>query len=246
MPESWAHRRGRDVIGPARSITVVIPVFNGERFLQEALDSVLAQAVAGLEILIVDDGSTDRTEAIARGQGSRVSYVRQANQGQASAVNTGLRLARGAFVSVLDSDDVWAPGALDGLQREMAATHDVDIVSGLTSRYKDGRPLGEPFPGLFFGSSLIRRSVFDRVGFQDEQLRFSEDADWFLRALEAGVAVRFCPVLTLYYREHDANLTRDKGATLRGYAAVLKRSLDRRRASDGTVTRISFNGGQKQ
>src|SRR3954468_8200241 len=153
----------------APPISVVIPVFNGERFLQEALDSVFAQDVPGLEILVVDDGSTDGTEAIARRYGARVSCIRQENRGQASATNVGIRLARAPLVSVLDADDVWEPGALAALQRDLVSAPDADIVSGLTRRSRDGRPLGDPFPGLFFGSSLIRRSMFERVGLQDER-----------------------------------------------------------------------------
>jgi glycosyltransferase involved in cell wall biosynthesis len=221
------------------SISVIVPVFNGERFLQDALDSVFTQDVSGLDLVVVDDGSTDGTEAIVRRLGSRVSYIRQTNQGQAAAVNNGLRHARGEVVSILDADDLWVPGAIAGLRREMAQEPGAEIVSGLTSRYKDGRPLGVPFPALFFGSSLIRRSLFERVGLQDERLRFSEDADWFLRALEAGASVRFAAVPTLYYREHDANLTCDKASTLRGYTAVLKRSLDRRRTAAGAVRPLS-------
>jgi glycosyltransferase involved in cell wall biosynthesis len=216
-------------------MTVVVPVYNGERFLGEALDSVVAQGVSGLEVLVVDDGSTDGTADIARAHPASVSYVWQENRGQAAAVNAGLRRARGELVTVLDSDDVWAAGMLAVLQREMACAPEADIVSGLTSRYRDGRAIGAAYPALFFGSALIRRALFDRVGLQDERLRFSEDADWFLRALEAGAVVRFCPVLALYYREHDGNLTCDKPATLKGYAAVIKRSLDRRRGADGTV-----------
>jgi glycosyltransferase involved in cell wall biosynthesis len=220
-------------------MSVVIPVFNGERFLSETLESVFAQDVDGLEIIVVDDGSTDGTAAIVRRYGARIAGIRQSNRGQAAAVNAGLRRARGAFVSVLDADDVWAPGSLAALRQEAMRSPGTDIVSGLTSRFKDGCPLGEPFPALFFGSSLIRRSLLDRVGLQDERLRYSEDADWFLRALEAGATVRFCAVLALYYREHDANLTCDTPSTLRGYAAVLKRSLDRRRHADGSVSLLN-------
>ena len=88
-------------------ISCVIPVFNGERYLGEALESVLAQSYQPLEVIVVDDGSTDETAEVARRYGERVRYVWQPNAGETAARNLGLTAAHGEFIAFLDADDVW-------------------------------------------------------------------------------------------------------------------------------------------
>ena len=88
-------------------ISCIVPVFNGERYLAEALDSILAQTWRPLEVIVVDDGSTDGTAHIAAGYGAEVSYIHQANAGPAAARNRGLDAARGEFIAFLDADDLW-------------------------------------------------------------------------------------------------------------------------------------------
>ncbi len=98
-------------------ISCIVPVFNGERYLREALDSIFAQTYRPLEILVADDGSTDRTPYIAAAFGNRLRYLRQDNQGPAAARNLGIRAATGEFIAFLDADDVWHP---EKLERQMA------------------------------------------------------------------------------------------------------------------------------
>jgi glycosyltransferase involved in cell wall biosynthesis len=95
------------------AVSVIIPVFNGERFLSQAIASAIDQTFSDLETIVVDDGSTDTTPAIAGGFGSRVRYVRQTNQGVAAARDTGLAMARGTYVAFLDADDVWLPEKIE-------------------------------------------------------------------------------------------------------------------------------------
>ena len=94
-------------------VSVVIPTFNGARFLAQTIESVLAQTYPRLEVLVVDDGSTDETPAIAASYAPRVSYLHQANAGTAAARNTGITQASGAFIALLDHDDLWEPRKLE-------------------------------------------------------------------------------------------------------------------------------------
>src|SRR5687768_9695612 len=97
---------------PHPLVSVIVPVHQGERYLGEAVESVLAQTYAPIELIVVDDGSTDRSADIARGFGPVVRYVYQVNAGQSAARNHGVRLARGPLLAFLDDDDSWSPGKL--------------------------------------------------------------------------------------------------------------------------------------
>ena len=109
---------------PAPTVSVVIPCYNGAAFLRETLDSVLAQTHAPLEVIVVDDGSTDDSAAIAESYGPPVRVIRQRNQGESVARNRGIDEARGDWIAFIDSDDVWKPGKLE---RQLAAAQP-DVV----------------------------------------------------------------------------------------------------------------------
>ncbi|MFC2106017.1 glycosyltransferase family 2 protein, partial [Candidatus Bipolaricaulota bacterium] len=111
-------------------VSAIIPVFNGERFLVEAIESVLAQDYDPLEIIIIDDGSTDNTPRIAAGYADRIRYVRQENGGPAAARNAGLLHSHGEAVSFLDADDLWTPGKLMSQAAGLSERASVDIVLG--------------------------------------------------------------------------------------------------------------------
>src|SRR5215216_1764150 len=99
-------------------VSAIIPTYNSARYLTEAVDSVLAQTVEDVEVVVIDDGSTDETELLMRGYGSRVRYLRQQNGGVARARNRGIEESRGQYVAFLDADDVWVPNKLE---RQVAA-----------------------------------------------------------------------------------------------------------------------------
>src|SRR5947207_1339494 len=95
-----------------QSFSVIVPTFNRAKVLPEALDSIFMQGIPDVQVIVVDDGSIDNTEAVVAGYGHRVCYVRQENSGAAAARNLGVDLATGCFISFLDSDDVWMPGKM--------------------------------------------------------------------------------------------------------------------------------------
>jgi glycosyltransferase involved in cell wall biosynthesis len=232
-------------------ISCIIPVFNGERYLGEALDSILAQTYRPIEIIVVDDGSTDSTGELVARYGDRIRYFRQNNEGAPTARNAGLSAARGAFVAFLDSDDLWHP---DKLARQMArfdARPELDLcVTHLQrfwipeleterKRFQDHR-FAEVLPGYITQTLLARRNVFDSVGNFDTSRRVGDPMDWFLRAAERGVVMELLPDLLVYQRMHENNLSVEFGTRAMkphmqdALLDVVKASLDRRRSRKET------------
>lgn len=225
-------------------VSVVVAVHNGERFIAEALTSVKAQDYAPLEVIVVDDGSTDATPRLLAGLGDELRVIQQARQGPAAARNHGLCLARGEMVAFLDADDVWPPGMLRRHVAYLMAHPDVDIAQGLIQQLRPGltapglafEATSEPYQFINLGSAVYRRGVFERVGGFDAALWENEDTDWFFRAWEAGVTKAVLPEVALYYRQHDANLSRGHTDPQRGLVRLFKRHLDRVRAGGHAPT----------
>jgi glycosyltransferase involved in cell wall biosynthesis len=207
-------------------VSTIVPMFQAEEHLAEALDSALGQTVADIEVIVVDDGSTDGGPGIAQAyaeRDSRVRYLRQENGGVARARNAGLRLARAQYVAFLDSDDVWLPPKLE---RQLAAAFDgvlysdayllvegeagdrrisdaVEPASGaILERLLDENVV--PLTTAFFPTALARR-----FGGFDEQLRSVEDLDLWLRMAAAGIEFRHMAEPLARYRVHPGSLSSD-------------------------------------
>ena len=218
-------------------VSVVIPVFNGEAFLREAVQSVLDQKYAPIEIIIVDDGSTDGTENVARSLPETVRYLHQTNQGPAAARNRGIENAQGSLIAFADADDLWPEGKLELQLPYLIRDSANEIVMGRIQQVGLS-VLAEPVFSVNLGSAVIRKTVFDRVGLFDESMRYSEDVDWFMRAREAGAAIVTIDAVALLYRQHEENMTRGKSASELNVLKALKRSLDRRREQTGVAAAL--------
>jgi len=214
-------------------LSVIVPVYNGERFLGEALSSVCSQCVIPMEIVVVDDGSTDGTAKIAR-DFDLVRYVPQENGGPAAARNRGVENARGDLLAFLDHDDLWTPVKL-GLQlRRLKENPELEMVTGHVQCLRLSDSGGWERHGLprsmpLFGAILVRRTAFERVGPLDEKLRCTEDLDWFIRAREVAVRTAAIEETVLFYRLHGDNATRGWSTEQAGYVRAVKKLLDRRR-----------------
>jgi glycosyltransferase involved in cell wall biosynthesis len=215
--------------------------------LREAVQSVLAQNYSPVEIIIVDDGSTDGTAAVAKAFPDTVRYLHQANQGPAAARNRGIEYARGSLIAFADADDLWPPRKLELQLSSLLRDPKVDIVLGriqqvLLSEAGTGqtqaKEFTEPAFSVNLGSAVIRRSVFEHVGLFDETMRYSEDVDWFMRAREAGAVIVTIDAVTLLYRQHEQNMTRGKSTAELNVLKALKKSLDRRRERTGSATAL--------
>jgi glycosyltransferase involved in cell wall biosynthesis len=222
-------------------VSVVIPVYNGERYLAEAVESVLIQEPRPAEVILVDDGSTDDSAAVAARFGRRIRYERQSNAGQSAARNRGVSLARGSLLAFLDDDDYWAPGKL-GLQLEaLDADPTLEAVFGHVRQFVSPelpadiackvRYHAEVMPGHIPGAMLIRRGAFERVGPFDPQWQVGEFIQWYARAVEVNLRTTMLPDVVLHRRLHDDNQGIRQRAESIQYVRILKAALDRRRSS---------------
>lgn len=223
------------------TITTIIPVYNGERFLAEAIRSVLEQTLPPDEVIVVDDGSTDGSAAIvaglARTSSPPIRYLYQQNQGAAAARNRALTVATGALIAFMDADDLWLPDKTRQQVAVLAAHPAADVAWGDAITFggesvEKARAVGKVIPAhpmFLLQSMLVRRTVLDQVGAFDAQLRIGEDVDWLLRAIDQGVKFVLHRDLAVYYRRHEANLTADRDAARRSFYTMFQQAIRRRR-----------------
>ena len=219
------------------AVSVIIPVYNGTRFLAGAVSSILAQDWPALDIVVVDDGSTEDVAAAVAALPVPVRLFRQDNAGPAAARNRGIREARGELIAFLDVDDEWPAGNMHHMAAALLSRPEASVVIGhgqimRTSEEEGGDAyVGAPGGGFpwYIAAALFRREAFAKVGVFDPALRFGEDADWFERAAELGVGVVRLPSISLLVRRHGANMTHGKSMVELNALRVLKLALDRRR-----------------
>lgn len=228
----------------ASCISCIVPVFNGERFLREAIDSILAQTYRPLEIIAVDDGSTDSTPAILTSYGEPVHYIAQSNAGPATARNAGIREATGDFIGFLDSDDLWHPTKLTRQMECFNERPDLNIsvtnvqnfwMPELNEEQEHFRKhrRGQALPGYSTVTLLARRKIFDAIGVFDTTLKHGDDTDWFLRAEEHGAQIELLPEVLVYRRLHENNRSREWAARSQAeYLMLIKKLVERRRARE--------------
>lgn len=216
---------------------MVMPAFDAEAFIAEAVASVLAQTYRPVELIVVDDGSSDRTAEIAGLL--PVLVLRRDHRGPAAARNAGLAIAHGEYWTIFDADDVMP---VERLAHQVACLDDdpsLGIVMGLTEAFVSA---GEPRPPHYNpvwnagayrghpGTILARREVLDLVGPFNEGLQLGEDVDWLTRANDAGVRTGQVNELCLRYRIHRRNTSSDTRANQMATLSALRSAVRRRRA----------------
>jgi glycosyltransferase involved in cell wall biosynthesis len=207
------------------SVSVVIPAYNAEKYLSEALQSVLAQTLLPQEIVVVDDGSTDGTAALAESFGPLVRVIRTANQRAAAGRNLGVKNTTGEWIAFLDADDVWEPSKLEKQMAELAAHPEADVCytpyinlwqEGDTARI--GAVTNMPSAAdirksllrktTFIPScAIVRRSAFLSVGGFDPTRRHAQDWDLWVRMMAAGATFIPCQEPLMRYRTHPDNMS---------------------------------------
>jgi glycosyltransferase involved in cell wall biosynthesis len=218
-------------------VSVIIPVYNAERYVAEAIESVLAQTYDPVEIIAVDDGSTDGSAAVVK-QFPFVQYYFQANAGISATRNRGIEQAQGDFLAFLDADDIWVN---DKLALQMAAFEDnpgLDIVFGHVQQFRspelaqaenDPPAATDLMPGHIPSTMLIKRETFFRVGLFETHWKMGEFASWYLRSLEQGLQNMMLPDLVTRRRLHETNHGIQQRELIKDYVHIIKASLDRRR-----------------
>lgn len=218
-------------------VSAIIPVYNCERYLVDAIESVLAQTYRPIEIIVVDDGSLDDTADIAQSC-KEVRYIYQTNQGQGPAMNAGIKAARGEFIAFLDADDLWTPNKL-GVQMDYLTEH--PHVGYVIARMQNFLEPGIELPrrmtkdllltetvGLSVGTLVARKTVFEHVGNFDASYCHAKDVDWFVRAREAGIRMAILPEILLHRRLHSRNRSYRTQARISALLRVVKSSIDRK------------------
>jgi glycosyltransferase involved in cell wall biosynthesis len=207
-------------------ISVIIPNYNYARFLPEAIDSVLAQTYPNVEIIVVDDGSTDNSEEVLRGYGEKLRWFRQSNKGVSAARNYGIEQSRGELLAFMDADDMWHPEKLERQARLFENPAIGMVYCGLQYISAEGEPLGQNLSGLSGqvlkeiallqppgvpasgSAALISRACYEKVGPFDTRL--STSADWDMwRRIACHYELALVPEPLVLYRLHGSAMHRN-------------------------------------
>jgi glycosyltransferase involved in cell wall biosynthesis len=213
------------------SATIVIPTYDAQETLGAAIESALAQDYEPVEVIVVDDGSTDGTATVARAFHGRIRYVRQENAGPSAARNRGISEARGEFVAFLDADDEAPPTKLSVQVGYLVAHPDVACVVGRHELVGDA-PEWFDADSVPLISLVARRSTLADLGGFDTSLRIAEDRDLLVRMRERGLRVEFLPDVVLRRCFHVRNLSHerpDEHPVFRSLKAKLDRAREEKR-----------------
>jgi glycosyltransferase involved in cell wall biosynthesis len=236
------------------SVDVLIPVYNGAKYLSDCIRSVCAQTVAASSIIVIDDGSEDHTAEVARGWGTRVDYQRVPHGGLPYARNRGLRHSTSEFIAFVDSDDIWTPEKLDVQFAAIEKATEPSMVFGHVQQFISDDLTPEeakaikydpaPLRGMFPSTLLIRRSDCERAGPFDESIETGEFIEWCSRAVDAGIKPIVVPEIVCHRRLHRSNMGRGGASTHANYIKMIKTVLDRRReqARGGAMTPTAMKG----
>lgn len=223
-------------------ISVIIPTWNRADYLREAIASVFAQDYPRVELIVVNDGSTDHTQAMLASYGPQLTVLHQENRGIGAARNAGVARAHGGFFAFLDDDDLWIPDKLSHQMRRLVEEPATDVVYGHMQQFAspelaaeerakfrtiDGQVVPSPLPT----SMLIRRTAFERVGPFSETLRLGIEVDWYARLHEAGLTKATLDTVVYRRRLHPGNVNVTQAHEQRERIQVLRQMLARRRAA---------------
>jgi glycosyltransferase involved in cell wall biosynthesis len=224
------------------SVSVIIPTYNGGEYILDAVNSVLQQTYAPMEIIVVDDGSQEDILRILSPVSDRIRYIRQDNAGPGAARNRGIRAARGEFIAFLDDDDLWHPTKIEAQVRRMSQDPDCGLVYS-SAIFMDGnkpfkRAISPYCPSGYIyydfvrynlidttSAVLVRTSVFEKVGLFEESIGVCEDYDLWLR-IAKDYKVLFCSDACLYYRQSPSGISKHNYKHLLGHLYVMNKVIE--------------------
>ncbi|MFC1849852.1 glycosyltransferase family 2 protein [candidate division CSSED10-310 bacterium] len=220
-------------------VSVIIPIYNCKNYLGDAVESILAQTYQPVEIIVVDDGSTDGSALVIE-QYDEVRCIQQSHSGAGTARNQGIRTAQGNFLAFLDADDLWNRDKLSLQMDVLLNRDDLDMVFGHIKQFYSPELDGlmkkrifsfadETLPGYSCGTLLIKRESFLRVGYFDPKWRRGEFIDWLTRARDKGLSSLLLPQVLMKRRLHSSNLGIREPQSKIDLTKIIKAKLDRRR-----------------
>ncbi|MEO9965296.1 MAG: glycosyltransferase family A protein [Reichenbachiella sp.] len=215
-------------------VSVIIPVYNGEKYIEESIQSVISQTYTNTEIIVVDDGSTDNTAFLVKK--FPVQYYYQENQGQSAALNFGISKSTGTFLSFNDADDLWTEGKLEDQMNRFKEISDLEASFGLVKQFispelnadqagKIHCP-AEPMKGMGKTTMLILKESFERVGNFNTTVKIGDFIEWFASAQRKNIKTDMIDHILAYRRLHTTNMSLQNKDERTSFAQILKRHLD--------------------
>lgn len=197
-------------------VSIIMPVYNGEKYVNQALENLFKDVYRPIEIITVDDGSSDNTAHIIEKYGN-VQYIYQDHEGVAAARNKGITVSRGEIIAFLDCDDIWQPNRLTSTVSFFRMNPEIGYVLGKEMMFVESgcdvpswvKPewLKEAHDASNTGVLVARKATFDRVGLFNKDMESGEDTEWLLRAREDGIPMARLPEVVLHRRIHGNNLS---------------------------------------
>jgi glycosyltransferase involved in cell wall biosynthesis len=221
-------------------VSIIIPVFNAEKYVAEAIRSVLSQTYKNIELICINDKSTDNSLSILESFGNKIILVdNEDNCGTAESRNKGIRLARGEFLAFIDNDDVWESNKLDVQMHQFRNNPDLDVsfsymqcfispeISEQVKMLRYCPP--DPMPGYIPSTILVKRTSFEKVGYFESKWKNGESVAWMFKAIEAGLNFGVVDEVLVKRRIHETNKSVLASSTSQSeYFKIIRESLERR------------------
>ncbi len=222
-------------------VSVIIPVYNCEKYLQYAIDSVLNQTKIPTEIIVIDDGSTDQTKKIIDSYKGQIKSIFKEHSGLSDTLNVGIKHAKGKYLAFLDADDLWIEEKLE-IQFEAISENNVDMVFGYIEQFISPELNDQEkkkvlinkkiLPGYSRDTLFIKKDAFFKVGFFSSNYQLGEFIEWYSRAKDLDLSSIMLPNILAKRRIHLKNMTRKTLTDRNYYAKMIKSILERRRSRE--------------
>ncbi|WP_436516314.1 glycosyltransferase family 2 protein [Ekhidna sp. To15] len=219
-------------------VSVIVPVYNGERFIEKCLESVLNQTYPASEIIVVNDGSTDSSFEIIESMPD-ITCINTENKGVAAARNTGIDHCKGDWISFIDQDDLWTANSMESKVTMTHQNPNTSLVIGKQKWFLDGlnsipswvkqEQMETELDGYLLGCSLIKKNLFETYGQFDSSFRFCSDFDWFFRLKDDGIEFKQVNDIVLMKRIHAENESRHAEESLKELSRAIFNSIKRKR-----------------
>jgi glycosyltransferase involved in cell wall biosynthesis len=225
----------------SKLVSVIIPVFNSEKYVEEAITSVLSQTYKNIELICINDKSTDNSLSVLESFGNRIILINnETNCGTAESRNKGIRLARGEYLAFIDNDDVWESNKLEAQMKHFQNNPDLDVsichmrnfISPETS--EEVKKLRycppDPLPGYIPSTIVVKKPSFENAGYFDSRWKNGESFAWIMQAQDAGLKFGILDDVLVKRRIHENNKgALDVSTSKSEYLKIIRESVDRRR-----------------